>query len=187
VDAALPSPNAIEKPRQRVLLTRIGFGAAILGELSGAAVEVYAATENNTPLFVTAWLLTAPCILFALCVVFSIAAFPFNYSWLGRLLPANPPPDWQSAIGVSSAIKIGNHFSGSISVWRIGSSGIQLLLWPLGSAFIASSQIVSIRKQSLWWHVMEHTSHEVRGPICVTRSVTDAITLYIPEVPVLGD
>jgi hypothetical protein len=167
------------------VLIRFGFVLAILGEIVGALIGLYAALEKNTPLFFVAWFALVPCMLFVLGTVLSVCAFPFNYSWLGRLLPSDPPLDWQPTMSLSSAIKIGNHFQGSISQWHIGGQGIQLVLWPLGKVFIPLAQIVSIRKQSGWWHAIEHASPEVRGPILVTGHLAEAVAKALPAIPML--
>ena len=171
----------IEKPWQRVLLFRVAFGLAIMAMILSAVVALYGASQKSTPIFMMGWLCAAPCILFNVLTAFSCGVFAFDYSWLGRLTPAQTPTDWQSLSSLSSGVRIPNHFKGFAS-FQFGPGGIRVRVLIYTPVFIPSKQIVAVANDSWGYVRIDHASPEIRSPILVWRGVAQEMERCMPEL-----
>jgi len=176
-----PTKNAIERPWQLVLLLRVAFGLAIVGMICAGIVCFYAALQKNNPLFMVGWLFAAPCALFNVLMMFSLHIFPFDYSWLGRLTPSQPPADWLPIASSSSGVNIANCFHGFAS-FQFGAGGILVRVLVFSPIFIPSHQIVSVANDSWLYARIDHTSSEIRSPMHLWRSVAREMERCMPEL-----
>ena len=176
--------NAVEKPWRRVLLVRAGFGAAIAGMILGSAIAVYGASLQSGPIFMAGWLCAFPSIGFVVLSGLSCSVLYFDYSMLGRFIPAEAPANWRPVAGASSGVAIGNDFRGSFPTLHceFGPGGIRLRVLFYPAVFVASTQITSIANDSWGFCVIEHTSQEIRGPIRVMNHVVREMERCMPEL-----
>jgi hypothetical protein len=160
---------------------RITFAAALVGMIFGWCGCAYCIFYQLTVAMFICLAVTLPCLVFVLLAAFSFHILYFDYSWLGRFNPADPPSSWQPVSSISSGVRIDNHFNGPAS-FQLGPGGIRVWVPPFPAVFIASTQIVSITSD--WWGrgVIEHTSNEIRGPIRVMCSVIAEIDRCMPEL-----
>ena len=181
----MSSPFAPVKPIVRapaqVLFLRLAFALAIVGMLTGWCGAAYCGFNQFTTGFACCFAVMFPCIGFVVFTSFSFHILYFDYSWLGRFIPASPPSSWIPVSSISSGVSIANQYHGPAS-FQLGPGGVLVYVLPFTGVFIPSRQIVSISND--WWGggVIEHTSQEIRSPIRVWRSVVREMERCMPEL-----
>jgi len=180
----IASKQRTERPSSRVLLMRVGFVVSLIGGIGAWCGSVYCMVNHWEIGAPVCFAVGFPCMGFVVLTDLSCSAFYFDYSLLGQLLPAEAPAKWMPVASTSSSVAIGNHFHATFPLLtcEFGLGGIRLRVFFYPKVFIASKQIVSIANDSWGCSLIEHTSHEIRGPIRVMNHVVREMVRCMPEL-----
>jgi hypothetical protein len=172
-----PGTAVSEKPWWRVVSLRALLALAILG-FAGCAIG--ARLTWSVPLNpISPALATAAGVNFFLLLflLYDLRWFPLNYTRLGRYQRSDPPPEWKPTRTRWRLLRPSSRLlgRGHMAVCKFGPGGFQFRPSFCGWAFISSKEILCLRKDCCGWHMIEHSSPEVRSPLFVDPQGTAEI------------
>jgi hypothetical protein len=107
----------------------------------------------------------APFALPLIVILIMLLAHPFDYSLIGGRKP-RPIPHEQPIVGVQElAARVGwwPQFTPGIGL-KVFRTGLGVTM-TFGDAFIAVSEMITLRRSVFGWYSLRHTSPEVRSPV----------------------